>query len=89
MIKFTKPLELNGEQLINELNAANIKTTQIPFLDDNNNLWLDIDEKDKLKAETVVNAHIGIDQAEAKETAKAVLLAKLGITAEEAKLLLS
>ena len=37
---------------------------------------------EKLRAEALV-------EAEAKETAKAALLSKLGITAEEAKLLLS
>jgi len=36
-----------------------------------------------------IAAHIAIDEAEARENAKAALLNKLGITAEEAALLLS
>jgi hypothetical protein len=89
MLQFTKPTELNGEQLINELNDAGIKTSKIPLVDGNGDLWLDVAEKDKSKAETIVNAHVGLDISIAKATAKTALLNRLGITAEEAALLLS
>jgi hypothetical protein len=88
MLQFTKPTELNGEQLIAELNDAGIKTNRIPLVDGNDNLWLDVAEKDKSKAETIVNAHVGIDASITKATAKAVLLERLGITEDEARLLL-
>jgi len=39
--------------------------------------------------EDAISAHVAVDEAKANATAKAALLAKLGITAEEAKLLLS
>ena len=89
MLQFTKPTELNGEQLIAELNDAGIKTNRIPLVDSNDDLWLDVAEKDKAKAETIVNAHVGLDISIAKTTAKTALLSRLGITAQEAALLLS
>ena len=61
MIQFTKPQNLNGEQLVSELSAASVTVTGKPLLDDNLVLWLDIPSKDKAKAESVVAAHVGID----------------------------
>ena len=61
-MQFTKPNSLNGEQLVNELSDAGVIVKGKPLLDDNSILWLDIPSKDKSKAESVVNAHIGIDQ---------------------------
>jgi hypothetical protein len=88
MLKFTKPVKLNGEQLINELNAAGVKITEIPFLDGNGDLWLDVAEKDKEKAESIVAAHVGIDQELQKQAARAEILNRLGLTADEAAILL-
>ena len=89
MIKFNSPTNLNGSQLLTELNDANVKITKPPFLDGNNDLWLDIDAKDEVKAKTIINAHNGITVAPDKSAVKSALLNKLGITAEEATLLFS
>ena len=69
MIKFTKPENLDGAKLIDELLAAGIKSIAKdksvpngyapPMLDGNGDLWLDIDAKDEAKAATVIAAHIG------------------------------
>lgn len=59
MITFTKPKNLNGEELLNELNAAGVKITQPPYLDGESVLSLDIDAKDEDKAKSVVAAHNG------------------------------
>jgi hypothetical protein len=65
MIQFTKPAQLNGSQLRDELRAAGVAIT-----DDNNavstdgeqNLWLEIADADKVKAQEVVANHVGIDK---------------------------
>jgi len=88
MVKFKKPNQLNGEQLITELNLAGIQTKDFPSIDGEGNLWLDIDEKDKSKAETIVSSHLGIDFSIAKKTARQAILDRIGLTAEEAQLLL-
>ena len=92
MMQFTKPTNLNGEELRQELNSAGIAISddiEAVSLDDENNLWIDIAEADKAKATPIVAAHNGTTVAPDTSAAKAALLAKLGITADEAKLLLS
>ena len=91
MIKFIKPEKLNGEQLRDELNAVKIKISKEPdsVVDDGqNNLLLDINESDEIKAAEIVAAHIGIDTsinyAAAKQSAQAKLAA-LGLTDDEVK----
>jgi hypothetical protein len=59
MIKFNKPNNLNGKELLNELNVAGVTITESPFLDGNGELWLNIAEKDKAKATGIVAAHNG------------------------------
>ena len=62
MIKFNKPANLNGSELLDELAAVGIVldlTTQAPLIDGNGDLWLDIKSADKAKAELVVAAHNG------------------------------
>jgi hypothetical protein len=69
MIKFTKPENLNGAKLIEELLTAGIKSIpktrstpngyEPPLLDGNGDLWLDIKESDKAIAEAIVQAHKG------------------------------
>jgi predicted DNA binding protein len=88
MINFVKPLLLNGAQLINELNASGIQVQRLPFIDDNGDFWLDIDEKNKSKAESIVAAHIGVDEQEVQASQKAALLARLGLTEDELKTIL-
>lgn len=63
MIKFNKPVSLNGTQLLSELNAAGVTITNSPLIDGNGEFWLDISEADKLKSQPVVAAHVGIDSA--------------------------
>jgi hypothetical protein len=88
MIQFTKPTNLNGAELLQELNDAGITVNGKPFLDGNNKFWLDISEADKTKAEPIVTAHNGTVTPPDNTAAKAALLSKLGITADEAQLLL-
>ena len=62
MIQFTKPTNLNGAELRNELNANGIAISDDPFsikLEGNGSLWLDIAEADKAKATSIVAAHNG------------------------------
>lgn len=59
MIQFTKPTNLNGAELLKELNAAGVAISQSPTLDGNGILWLDIADKDEAKATPVVAAHNG------------------------------
>ena len=59
MIQFTKPQNLNGTELLAELNAGNVSITQWPIIDGNGDFWLDIAEADKAKATPIVAAHNG------------------------------
>ena len=90
MIKFNKPESLNGEQLIAELKAigviVNEKTS--PLIDGNGDFWLDIPSKDKSKAESIVQSHVGIDTTKEIAAQRQAILDRLGLTADEAKLIL-
>jgi len=59
MIKFIKPTNLNGAELLDELNAAGVTITEPPFVDGNGDLYLDITNAHAKKAESVVSAHNG------------------------------
>ena len=59
MIQFTKPENLNGAELLAELNAAGVAITQSPIIDGAGDFWLDIAEADKAKATPIVAAHNG------------------------------
>jgi hypothetical protein len=62
MIEFTKPENLNGAELLDELATVGIVLDsyyQAPMVDGEGRLWLDILEADKAKAEAVVAAHNG------------------------------
>ena len=89
MISFPKPTNLNGTELLAELNASDVKITESPVIDGEGNFWLDIAEADKAKATPIVAAHNGTIIAPNNSAAKAELLAKLGISSDEVKLLLS
>lgn len=88
MITFDKPKNLNGIELIAELNANGVTITSPPVIDGSGDLWLDIAEADKAKAAPIVAAHNGTTVAPDNSADKAALLAKLGITADEFKTLL-
>lgn len=59
MIQFTKPQNLNGTELMAELNTAGVSILNSPIIDGEGNFWLDIAEKDKAKAAPIVAAHNG------------------------------
>ena len=65
MIKFTKPQNLDGAILIQELQAAGVTVAAdisgiaAPFIDGNGDFFLDIQAKDQSKAATVVANHQG------------------------------
>lgn len=63
MIKFTKPANLNGAELLNELNEAGIVITESPVIDGNGDFFLDIEQSDVSKAELVLTKHIGTTQS--------------------------
>ena len=86
MIKFDKPANLNGSELIAELKAAGVKITEAPELDGNGDLWLDITSKDQAKAEPVVAAHNGTTIA--PEPSVADKLASVGLNVEDLKVAL-
>jgi hypothetical protein len=87
MIKFDKPINLNGTELIDELNAVGIAVEGRPKADETN-LWLNIDAKDEAKAKTIVDAHDGTTVAPDKTVERQAILDRLGLTAEEAAILL-
>ena len=58
MIEFTKPINLNGAELVDELKAGGVSVTGWPKLD-GDVFSLDIAEADKNKAAPIVAAHNG------------------------------
>jgi hypothetical protein len=86
MIQFTRPENLNGAELVKELNDNGIEVTGKPFLDGNNDLWLDINESDKAQAESIVAAHNSTTVA--PEPSIQDKLANAGITLDELKVAL-
>lgn len=91
MIQFDKPQNLNGAELIKELLAVGIQidTNTSPYIDGLGDFYLDIVEGDVDVAAEVVAAHNGTTIKPDYVSQKTALLEKLGITEEEAKLLLS
>jgi len=81
------PTQLNGVQLQKELKDAGIKLNDYPRLIDDK-LVLDIAKKDEVKAKAIVDNHIGIDNSTAIAAQRQSILNKLGITEEEARILL-
>jgi hypothetical protein len=83
MIKYTKPKNLNGAELLDELNAAGVSITEPPFIDGNGDLFLEIADADAKKAEAVVAAHNG--NTISPEPTIADKLASVGLSIEELK----
>jgi hypothetical protein len=86
MIKFDKPINLNGAELLDELAAVGIvldRLTQLPLIDGNGDFWLDVKESDKAKAAQVVAAHNGTTVA--PEPTIADKLASVGLSLDELK----
>lgn len=86
MIKLTKPTNLNGTELRQELNAAGVKISDEPLsikLDADGNLWLDIADKDEAKAQAIIDAHNGTTVA--PEPTIADKLQSVGLNLEDLK----
>jgi len=88
MIKFDKPINLNGEELLNELNAGGVKITEPPFIDGDGLFWLDIASKDETKTKSIVAAHNGNTVAPDKSAQRQAIADRLGLTADELQVLL-
>jgi hypothetical protein len=86
MIQFTKPTNLNGTELLAELNAGGVSITQPPLIDGEDNFWLDIAEADKAKATPIVAAHNGTTVA--PEPTIADKLASVGLSVADLKIAL-
>jgi hypothetical protein len=95
MIQFNMPENLNGKELVEELEAAGVsvvpdeKNIKAPVIKGDGTFWLDISSEDEVKATPIIAAHNGTTIAPDNSAAKAALLERLGITEEEARLLLS
>ena len=83
MIQFTKPKNLNGAELLTQLNAGGVVITKSPVIDGEGDFWLDIAEADKAKATPIVAAHDGT--LIAPEPTVADKLAATGLTLDELK----
>jgi hypothetical protein len=83
MIKFTKPENLNGLELLDELKAVSVKVNDFPVVDANGDLWLDIAEADAAKANPVVATHNGTVVAPEPTTAQK--LASVGLSLDDLK----
>ncbi len=83
MIKFTKPTNLNGADLLAELKAAGVSIIEAPVIDGNGDFWLDIAEADKAKATPIVTAHNGTTIA--PEPTIADKLASVGLSVTDLK----
>ena len=83
MISFPKPTNLNGTELMSELNAGGVKITESPIIDGEGNFWLDIAEADKAKATSIVAAHNGTTIA--PEPSIADKLASVGLSVTDLK----
>ena len=83
MIQFNKPVNLNGEELLSELQAAGIEINHIPSVEADGFLWLDIKESDKSLTETIVANHNGTTVS--PEPTPADKLAAAGLTVDELK----
>jgi hypothetical protein len=87
MIEFNKPTNLNGKELLEELAAGGVIVTgrievELEIL------RLDIKPADKTKATKIIADHNGNTVDIDRSAEKAAVLERLGITAEEAALLL-
>ena len=80
--------KINLSQLDQELNCKGLNGT----LDENNNIievtLADNNDATEAQLKAAIAAHIAIDEAKIRAAEKQALLDRLGITADEAKLLL-
>jgi hypothetical protein len=83
MIQFTKPANLNGTELLAELNAGGVVITEPPMIDGAADFWLDIAEADTAKATPIVAAHNGTIVAPEPTLEKK--LASVGLSVDDLK----
>ena len=86
MIKFDKPTNLNGTELLAELALVSValqNKTEAPVIDGNGDFWLDIKPADEAKAAAVVAAHNGTILA--PEPTIADKLASVGLSVPDLK----
>jgi len=83
MIKFNKPQNLNGAELLDELAAVGVVVEGLPTDDGAGNLILNIATKDEAAAVAVVAAHNGTTVA--PEPTIADKLASVGLSLDELK----
>lgn len=85
MIKYTKPINLNGSQLRQELKNAGVIILDLAesVVVENDDLWLDIKEADKSAAAAVVAAHKGTTVA--PEPTIEDKLASVGLSVDDLK----
>jgi len=83
MIQFTKPQNLNGTELLEQLNAGGVSITQPPQIDGEGNFWLDISDLDETKAAPIVAEHNGTQVA--PEPTIADKLASVGLSVTDLK----
>jgi hypothetical protein len=83
MIRFDKPINLNGAELLAELQSELVTISEDPTIDGNGDLWLDIAESDKAIATTVVLAHNG--RTVAPELTVSDKLASVGLSIDDLK----
>jgi hypothetical protein len=86
MKSFTLPKLFNGAELIAELKVANVNINGRPEIDGNGILWLDV--TDEVKTQEVLNNHNGTVIAPDLSTERQAILDRLGLTEEEARILL-
>jgi Ser/Thr protein kinase RdoA (MazF antagonist) len=83
MLQFTKPENLNGAELLNELAANGIACDNPPLIDGEGKFWLDIKPADESNAAAVVAAHNG--NTVAPEPTIEDKLASVGLTLPDLK----
>lgn len=86
MIKFTKPKNLNGSELIDEIKAVGIEINGNPLIDEDGNFWLDISNEDEEKVKPIVTAHNGTTVA--PEPTVQDKLASVGLSLDDLKVAL-
>jgi hypothetical protein len=87
-MQFTKPAQFNGTQLKEELATVGI---EIPFVTDTADgfIHFDVQKSKESAAVEIVANHVPVDKSAQNATARQAILDKLGLTAQEATILLS
>jgi len=87
MLKFDKPQNLNGFELLAELKSEGVKVIEPLVIDGNGDFWINVSQSDAEKTATIVAAHNGTIVA--SEISIADRLANVGLSIEELKAALS